>query len=260
MNKQITGRLKLVTLAIGLSALASIPAHATSLDLTAGGSGTINGGFFITSNEASTGTGVIDSFVRVQDNGVADGYNADARPVMADVNTSPTFTHDLTLSAVPVVVNPGTKIGSYYEFLLDINQTAANPLLSLDKIDIYTRSTALSSASLLSDLTGSSTLRYSLDTGVDSEILLNYSLNNGSGSGDLFMYIPTSFFGPTTDFVYLYSMFGSKAGYTENDGFEEWAVRKGDTPPPSVPDSGATALMVCGALLMLGAVRSRITA
>ncbi len=93
---------------------------------------------------------MIQSFVRVQDNGVADGYNATVRPVMPDVNTSPSFTHDLLLSAVGEVSRNGQ---TYYEFLLDINQTAANPLLSLDQLQIYTRATALTSADELADLT-----------------------------------------------------------------------------------------------------------
>ncbi|MEO6004940.1 MAG: hypothetical protein ABIZ04_03790 [Opitutus sp.] len=249
---------------VAVALVATLPLHAASLNLTAPlASGLINGAYFTNTDVGSTGTGVISSFVRVQDNGIADGYNATARPVMTDVNTSPTFTHDLQLIAVPIVVNPtGAPAGSYYEFLLDINQTAANPLLSLDSIDIYTRSTALATAALLSDLTAApSVLRYSLDTGGQNEILLNYVLNSGSGSGDLFAYIPVSYFAGalSTDYVYFYSMFGAKGGdYAENDGFEEWAVRT-PTTPSKVPDGGVTVILLGGALLTVGMLRRRIS-
>ena len=236
-------------------------ASAVDLNLTAGGTGTINGGIFTTTDNQSTGTGVINPFVRLQDNGVADGYNASVRPVMPDVNTSGQYTKDIQLSAIPIVTLSGV---TYYEFLLDINQTAANPLLSLDKLQIYTRTTALTSADALSDLTGAgSTLRYNLDAGGNNSVRLNYDLNNGSGSGDLFAYIPTSLFGGSsgTDYLYLYSSFGDSGDpYSENDGFEEWAVRTASTPPPpGVPDGGASIAMLGMGLVALGAMRRKLS-
>ena len=175
---------------------------------------------------------------------------------MPDVKAG-TWTHDITLAQIPIVVNPGSATGSYYEFLLDINQTAANPLLSLDSIMIYTRATALTSAGTIADLTAApSVLRYNLDSNQDNEILLNYVLNSGSGSGDLFAYINVNNFNGAlgTDYLYFYSMFGAKGGdYASNDGFEEWAVR---TPGGSrVPDGGSTVLLVGLALTLAGAAR-----
>lgn len=233
-------------------------ASAAVIDLTSSlTGGFINGAEFTNTQVGSTGTGVISSFVRIQDNGIADGYNSSARPVMPDVNTSPTFTHDLTLSAVPLVNRGGIN---YYEFLLDINQAASSPLLSLDMFQIYTRSTALTTADTLLALTGTSTLRYDLDAGVNSTVLLNYGFNNGSGSGDMFAYIPQSAFGAATgsDFVYLYSQFGATGvPYDENAGFEEWAVREAGTPPPPsrVPDGGATLVLMGTALIGLHGMR-----
>lgn len=242
-----------------LAILTPMAAKAITInDLTSGGSATINGAVFTTTDNASTGTGLIQSFVRVQDNGVADGYNATARPVMGDVNTSPQFTHDIQLSSVPLVVRGGV---SYYEFLLDINQQNNNPLLSLDKVDIYTRATALSAAGTLAALTSGAAPVYSLDGAPsgDNEILLNYSLNSGSGSGDLFAYIPQSVFGSTSDYVYLYSMFGNKGGnYEENDGFEEWAVRT-PTTTTQVPDGGMTVALLGAGILGLGAMRRKLS-
>lgn len=234
---------------VALAAVGTASLHATTLDLTAVTSGSINGAQYIRSDAASTGTGVIQSFVRVQNNGTAEGYNADARPVMPDVNTSPTFTKDIQLSALPIV-------NGAYEFLLDINQQSASPFLSLDEIQIYTRSTPLGTANTLAALTGSSTLRYDMDGAGDSHVRLDYNLNSGSGSGDMFLYVPTSLFGANTDYVYLYSLFGAQGGiYAENDGFEEWAYR---TAAGTVPDGGTTALLLGSALLGLALVRRRL--
>jgi len=234
--------------------LTAAPASATTYDLTAGGQYTINGALFITSDYAATGTGLIDSFVRMTTNdGTEEGYNATARPVMDDVNTSPTFTHDLLLSAVGEATFNGV---TYYEFLLDDNQTNNNPLLSLDQLQIYTRATAITDANDLLSLSSSSNLIYNMDAGTNNEVLLNYSLNNGSGSGDLFVYVLKSLFGAETQYVYLYSQFGAKGGaYAANDGFEEWAVR--NTQITQVPDGGSTVALLGSALLGISMLRRR---
>lgn len=243
------------------AALAASSASATTLDLTAGGSGTVNTTFFTTTDVGSTGTGVISPFLRVQANGTASGYNASTNSVMPDVKTG-TWTHDIQLSAIPIVVNPtGATPGSYYEFLLDINQTNANPYLSLDTIQLYTRASVLNPADSLALLTAApSVLRYNFDSSDANTILLNYQLNSGSGSGDLFMYVPTSAFSGASgsDYLYFYTQFGVTGGiYAENDGFEEWAVRTAAA--PSVPDGGTSAVLLGGALLALAAVRRRFS-
>ena len=214
---------------------AQLASAVVTLDLTSGGDGFINGAYFITVDQQSTGTGVIDSFVRLQASGTEEGYNADARPVMPDVNTSNQFTRDIQIMDIPVVNNPGNAIGNFYEFLLDVNQTNANPIISLDQVRVFTRGGAIGDASTLASLTGSSTERYSLDAVADNGISLDFSLNSGSGSGDMIMYLPTSAFAGAgaSDFLYLYSSFG--ADHATNDGFEEWAVRRADgvIPEPS---------------------------
>jgi hypothetical protein len=240
--------------AMGLFALlVNVSVRANTIDLTTGGSGTINTGFFTATDTQSSGSGMIQSFVRIAGKGkgsVTEGYNADARPVMPDVNTSPTFTRDILLSEVGQVVNPiGAVAGTYYEFLLDINQQAANSLLSLDSFILYTSPTALTDAAQFSDLTSGATERYNL--GVGNEILLDYNLNSGSGSGDMFAYIPVSLFAgaANTDYVYLYSQFGAKGGaYAENAGFEEWATRSATA---AVPDGGSTAALLGLGLIVL---------
>lgn len=230
-------------------------AQATTLDLTtAGSSGSIGGAFFQQTNfeQSSTGTGVINSFVRIQDD-IEEGYNTDGRPLplWPDVNTSPTFTHSLLLSVVPIVSLSGTD---YREFLLDINQTAPGTLLSLDKLMIFQESDP--------DLTGSlaslGTPLYDLDAGGDNWIKLNYILNPGSGKGDVLVYIPNSLFNPSGgQYVYLYSRLGDN--FTGNDGFEEWAICQqvggcggGGTTNPPIPEPMSMLLVGSGLLGVLG--------
>ena len=194
-------------------------AQAGEYDLTSAGTTvTVDGvAIFTNTDSQSTGTGVINPFVRLSGNGdVIDGHNSGGRPLENDENPSPQFTTNLLLSALPVVNIGGTD---YYEFLLDINQTGEDPLESLDDVVICTSNT---SDLLEEDGCPSANVVYDLDEFNENWLKLNYNLNSGSGSGDLFMYIPTSLFGADT-YVYLYSVFGEH--YNNNDGFEEWAVR-----------------------------------
>ncbi len=254
-----------IAAAIGLSAPM---ANAVVLDLlTDNQSGNINGAHFTNVNVQSTGSGILNPFVRLSNSGnntSSEGYNADARPVMADVNTSGTFTHDIRLSTIGISVNPGSLTGSYYGFLLDINQQGSNPLLSLDRLQIFTSSTALSSAATYADLTSGATLRWDMDVGPDgnSTVHLNYNLNTGSGSGDMFVYIPVSFFAGAApnDFLYLYSQFGAEGGvYSDNDGFQEWAGYQ-EVNGQTVPDGGSAIALLGVALVAVEGLRRKIKA
>jgi len=87
----------------------------STLDLTTHGAiGTINDALFRQFDAQPTGTGVINSFVRVQSNkgAVQQGYNTDFRKVQFDENTSPQFTRSLSLDAVPIVDIGGIKYRS----------------------------------------------------------------------------------------------------------------------------------------------------
>jgi hypothetical protein len=211
----------------------------------------LNGAWFYWVDASSTGSGVIDPFVRINTNNeVEQGYNSDYRsnkdPKFPefDENSSPTFTHSLLLSSVPVVdlEDDGTNI-LYREFLLDINQknSEGDSLLSLDRVEIY----LYSDGNRHDYVGGWGDPIYSLDTDTQNNFVkLDYGLNHGSGSGDMLMYIPNDLF-VGGDYVYLYSMFGEN--YINNSGFEEWAVRLGDTPPPPpVPIPGAVLLGFIG--------------
>ncbi|MBP8302615.1 MAG: hypothetical protein KBE04_00650 [Phycisphaerae bacterium] len=220
---------------------AQVRADAT-LDLTTvGSSGFVGSAYFEWADASSTGTGVVDAFVRIDTNNqVIRGYNTDG--VVEFDTKDDTHTHSLLLSAVPVVEKSGVW---YREFLLDINQSGGNKSkLSVDTIEIY-----LASAGNLTGYPALGTKIFGLDpAGADAWILLDASLNSGGGSGDMFAYIPNTLF-TGGDYVYLYSQFGASEGsaYPNNDGYEEWAVRTGEVPPPpAVPAPGALLLTLVG--------------
>ncbi|MBP8302617.1 MAG: hypothetical protein KBE04_00660 [Phycisphaerae bacterium] len=237
----LLGITALTLLCVGHSRVQAAP----TLDLTTkGSSGFVNGAYFEWADASSTGSGVVDAFVRIDTNNkVVRGYNTDG--VVEFDTKDDTHTHSLLLSAVPVVDKGGVL---YREFLLDINQAGGRKSkLSLDTIEIY-----LASAG---DLTGHPTLGtkiFGLDpAGADAWILLDGSLNKaGSGSGDMFAYIPNTLF-TGGDYVYLYSQFGASEGsaYPNTAGFEEWAVRTDVVPPPPPPPT----VPVPGALLLAAA-------
>lgn len=251
-----------VIASIGILLTAGIQvSQAVVVDLTtADSSGTANGGIFEWTAEQPTGTGVIKPFVRIQNNGTEEGYNTDNSPPgegpMPDVKVG-THTHDILLSAVPVVTKGGVD---YYQFLLDIFevQGGGKEFLSLHELQIFTKDGALASANEYSDLVNGADLVWDLDEGEDSVIELNSDLNPGNGAGDMFAYIPVSAVGTDlTKNLYLYSAFGDTQ---PSDGsFEEWAVL---TPEPreNVPDGGGTLVSLGVALLGLGSMRKLIGA
>jgi hypothetical protein len=203
----------------------------TMLDLTTvgaigslGGDVSGNPGIFEQNATQPSGSGVIDSFVRLQakhpDSGIAQGYNTDARPVQFDEKISPVFTRSLLLSDVPEISVGGTL---YYEFLLDINQTNSTPLLSLDELRFYVAGVGNltgydPSTNLLSGIAPS------FDLGAGNWIELNSGLNPGSGIANMVALIPNSAFAgaPTGSYLYLYSKFG--VNLPAHGGYEQWAV------------------------------------
>ena len=242
----------------------------TYYDLTTRATGNealIDGAVFRTlSAEGSSGTGLIQAFVRLSTNAdTSDGYNTSERPLAYDENSSPSFTKSIKLDQVPVVSfdpdGPGGPLGviAYYEFRLDINQTNSNPLISLNELKLYkstngTESGLITTAGFLDNTTlvwdmDDQNLTVPLTDDINNTILLDYSLQAGSGKSDMFFYVPVADFGgavPADTWIVLYSSFGETdvldaadvgapvslyGDYSTNDGFEEWSVSKalGDT-------------------------------
>jgi len=224
-----------------------VPSAAT-LDLTTReATGWINGAQFTQVDEQPTGTGVIESFVRVQALGnksTEQGYNTSARPLQFDENKSPVFTHGVTVGSLPLVSIGG---GNYRELLLDINQKASSSTLSLDELRVYVGAGggSLTGYSETAKTLAGMTAVYDLDAGgVDRWIKLDARLNHGSGSGDMLFYVPDSLLGGAGNNFYLFSKFGTNIA--TNGGFEEWARGTGGS---SVSPESST---LSGKIFLLG--------
>ena len=110
-------------------------ARADILNLTtAGSSGFLNGAFFQQMDAQSTGTGVIGTFVRIQNDETESGYNTDG--ALEFDTKAGSHTHSLLLSAIPIVNIGGID---YRQFLLDIDEknNDSGHLLSLNEIKIH---------------------------------------------------------------------------------------------------------------------------
>ena len=200
-----------------------VPSTVRTIDLTTRDAwGLANGGIVRQVSPQPTGTGYIQSFVRIQgaaSGGSQQGLNSSGRPLQFDENKSPQFTRAVQLGQLQLVTVNGKE---YYQFLLDINQKSSSPLLSLDQVEIYLNSSG--SLTRLQDVRQGQ-LVYNMDGAGDVTVKLNATLNSGSGSGDMVLLIPREAFGDASpnQFVYLYSQFGLQPGMTANGGFEEWA-------------------------------------
>jgi hypothetical protein len=188
--------------------------------LTAGSSGTINGARFETTSVRPTGTGTIDSFLRIHEMSMEQGYNTSGRPVAFDEITDPNFTRNLRLSELSTRTINGT---TYYEFLLDVNEPNSTAVqdIALTQLRVFTGATGSMTTNNISQL---GALRYNLDAIENSGVNIR-DLNDGSGSGDVRIFIPTAAFAGANpnDFVYMFAAFGNADGASEG-GFEEFAA------------------------------------
>ncbi len=232
--------------------IASATHAAVVVDLTtSGSSGSINNAVFQQFSPQPTGTGVLNTFLRIQADSVEQGYNTDFRNVEFD-QTNDIHTRSLLLDEVPKVIIGGVV---YREFLLDINESSNTPLLSLNDVQLF-----LGSQPNLATYANLGTPIYKMDAGGNNSVKLDYSLNSGSGSGDMLMYVPQANFDlGAGDYVYLYSRMGQPipgdaADVSSDAGFEEWSAGKkgprGTIIPVSVPEPTLTPLLILGASLL----------
>jgi uncharacterized repeat protein (TIGR01451 family) len=238
----------------------------TVVDLTSpGSSGSILGAQFIQSDSGPGGTNVVQSFVRIDRNGVEQGYNTSSRPVQFDENNSPNFTRSFRLGEAARVALNGTP---YYEFVLQINQNnspSSQQLISLDQVRLYVSPTNLNTAAngynpATGTLGGLSPV-YDMNPDLSSTSFVE--LNGGlrlarpASTIDMLLLVPVSDLGTNlSSFVYLYSQFGAhtftsdqgNTGGAANDGFELWANTAATVPRISTR-AGPTQVLGSGARL-----------
>jgi uncharacterized repeat protein (TIGR01451 family) len=192
----------------------------TVLDLTSlNSSGSLNGALFVqTDPPGSTGTGTLNSFVRIQNSPSESGYNTTGVQEFDTSNSEAVLVSDLPTITIGGVV--------YRELLVDISESGSTSILSLQELRLFLGAT--SNLTGFPTFGGNATEIFNLDVGPDgdSRVDLDAALAPGSGDGDLAMLIPDSLFVGPNQFVYVYSRFGTlvgEAGSASDGGFEELA-------------------------------------
>ncbi len=172
----------------------------------------------------SAGSGVFDSFVRVDGSPTESGYNTDGTREFDTKGGN--FTHSILLSDIPMVTIDGQ---TYWEFFADINDSDNTSKISLDEFELYVTDDPNLSGY---DFGTNATLVYDFE----GAILIN-DVNQGSGRGDLRYLVAVDedlagdcFYGSTAcdEYLVLYSAWGGyeDSAYQTDGGFEEWKVKK----------------------------------
>lgn len=246
-------------LVLGLVVAAPASSRAgVTLDLTGNviTSGSINGGYFFQANPKATGTGNLDAFLQIGQQGASNNpveraYNSDVTEFQT--GASSTHNHSVGLNTVPFVtfssnltLGDGSILaaGQYYEFIFDVNQqdNKGGTALSLSELQVFASNDHnLTSYDLMNHNFGANaTLVYDMGGRVTGDqvgdgstatrdpngnlIALDYGVSSGgSGHGDMAFYLPVAAFAAynqATTFVTLSNVIGLPNA--NNDGFEEW--------------------------------------
>jgi len=261
------------------SAKVILDVSSKTIDQTINSTDVLGNGFIVQNTQIQpTGSGVIDPFLGIKQNGQERGYNTNvpsAQQPLDDHRTPSNFVRAVQVSNLATVTSGGVD---YVQFLLDVNQVA-NGNLSLNQIQIFLSSAdPFDNYSLQeADSTHDAVISFpsvsanpifqlnnrqnnGTDLTTNKEIWINS--DRGSGSGDMFLYVQRSLFGTDgSKYVTLFSQFGNPSGtYESNDGFEEWAVRTGTSlppqPPPETPEPSTLASAMLG-LLVAGIMARR---
>jgi hypothetical protein len=220
------------------------------IDLTTGGTtatSSVDGTIWTNTNLIqSSGTGVIEPFLRWQKNDTETGMNTDAQTPPYDTKAG-IWTHSITYGQLGIVNKGGID---YYVFTLDINEpNGGQSLLTINQLRIY--SVDASAGGALADEVAvqgaaGSTLHYNLDGTVDQTIYTDYAVSNtGSGESDVDFYIPVSFFAGASSTDYLYMVInsglsGDTNGLDSADGFEEVRAFFGTSSSSTTTTSSST--------------------
>ena len=178
----------------------------------------------------ASGTGIFESFERLQASPNEEGFNTDTNKVLDNVDGK--WTHSILVSDIPVVSEGGTL---YWELFSDINEGNGGSFdqshISLNDVQVW-----------FTDNPGLTTLGNTEQYDFSGAFLIN-DVNSGSGRADLRYLIPIAnipipgdcgFKDPDcgTYFV-LYSQWGLTENYQadasqdffSDSGFEEWKVK-----------------------------------
>ena len=232
-----------------------------AIDLTTGQTDVASGvdGTIWSSNITQpTGTGIYNPFLRVQAKDTEQGFNTDYNGNELDAKTADPHTHAVQWNTLATINISGTD---YYSFQLDANeeQAGSKSLLSLDKLQIYTAGQA--AISNMADLQSGGTLLYDLDGVSDQTVFIETALKPGSGTDDLTLCIPKSFFASVsgTDYMYFYTQFGLSdgvnSGLQSGATFEEWRAVQG--PGNEVPEPSTMVLLGSGLVGLMGIRRRK---
>lgn len=173
--------------------------------------------------DKSAGTGNFNTYLSMQAQGSNTtqlGYNSNRKTLEFDEKKS--WTMALPLAVVPVVEVGGIL---YREFVVDINESKPQNLISLDKFQIWQTNLIDLSGYDLSNYsfpTGASKV-YDIDTNGDASLTLDYLVNSGSGWHDYRVLIPNAWFDQSIQYVTMFAYHG--LNHRSDTGFEEWGVR-----------------------------------